>query len=64
MTMIIDTEDAIAEKFFVKNEAVTLVLEDGVYNYIWLHDRYQVRGQSNLSSGEIIDILDNLKFTE
>lgn len=64
LTIKVDTEDAVVEKVYIKNEEVILILEDGVYNYIWLHGAYHFIGQSNLPADEIMEILKNLKFTE
>ena len=64
MTIKVDTEDAVVEKVYIKNEEVILILKHGVYDYIWLHGVYHFVGQSNLPADEIIEILKNLKFTE
>ena len=64
ITYIVDTEDAEVETRCIGTEAVELIFEDGVYNFVWLHDVYHLKGQSNLSSDEIMEILNNLKFKE
>lgn len=64
MTMKVDTEDAEVETIYIGTEAVELIFEDGVYSFVWLHERYHLKGQSNLSSDEIVGILKNLKFTD
>lgn len=62
ITYIVDTEDAELEKMYIGTEEVELILEEGVYSFVWLHEIYHLKGQSNLSSDEIMEILNNLKF--
>ena len=64
LTIKVDTEDAEMETIYIGTEAVELIFEDGVYSFVWLHEFYHLKGQSNLSSDEIVGILKNLKFTE
>lgn len=64
ITYVVDTEDAEIEKYYIGTESVVLILEDGVYSFVWLHEMYHLKGQSNLSSNEIMEILKNIKFIE
>lgn len=64
ITYIVDTEDAEVETRYIGTESVELIFEDGAYNFVWLHETFHLKGQSNLSSDEIMEILKNLKFTE
>lgn len=64
ITYIVDTEAAELETKYIGTESVELIFEDGVYNFVWLHETYHLKGQSNLSSDEIMEILNNLKFTK
>ena len=57
-----DTEDAFVERKQINGEEVILVLKDGVYNYIWIHNQYQISGISNLSAGEIEQIFENIQI--
>ncbi|MBE6111487.1 MAG: DUF4367 domain-containing protein [Peptococcaceae bacterium] len=61
MTYIIDTESADIETYYIGSETVQLVLKNGAYDYIWVHGKYLISGQTNLSSEEIVKILDLLK---
>lgn len=62
LTQIVDTEDAFVERKQINGEEVILVLKDGVYNYIWIHNQYQISGISNLSAGEIEQIFENIQI--
>ena len=62
MTIKVDTEDAVVEKVYIKNEEVILILKHGVYDYIWLHGVYHFVGQSNLPFTEIVKILNHVLF--
>lgn len=62
LTQIVDTEDAFVERKQINDEEVILVLKDGVYNYIWIHNQYQISGISNLSASEIEQILENIQI--
>lgn len=59
MTYIIDTEDVQLEVRYIGTEEVQLILKDGVYSYLWIHESNQITGQSNLSAEEIMKILEN-----
>lgn len=61
MTYIIDTENADIETYYIGSETVQLVLKSGAYDYTWVHGKYLISGQTNLSSGEIVKILDSLQ---
>lgn len=61
MTYIIDTENADIETYYIGSETVQLVLKSGAYDYTWVHGKYLISGQTNLSSEEIVKILDSLQ---
>lgn len=61
MTYLVDTENADIENYYIGSETVQLVLKNGAYDYIWVHGKYLISGQTNLSSEEIVKILDLLK---
>lgn len=58
MTYIIDTEGVQPEIRYIGTEEVQLILKDGVYSYLWIHESNQITGQSNLSAEEIMKILE------
>lgn len=62
MTYIMDTENAELDSQYIYGEEVLLVYKDNTYNYVWLHENYHIRGISNLSSEEIIKILQDINF--
>lgn len=62
MTYIVDTENAELDTHYIYGEEVLLVYKDNTYNYVWLHENYHIRGISNLSSEEIIKILQDINF--
>jgi len=65
MTYIVDTENAEIEMVaFGDCEEVKLIFKRERYGYVWLHGRYFITGQSNLSRDEIIRILENIEFKE
>ena len=61
MTYLVDTENADIENYYIGSETVQLVLKSGAYDYTWVHGKYLISGQTNLSSGEIVKILDSLQ---
>ena len=65
MTYIVDTENAEIEMVaFGDCEEVKLIFKRERYGYVWLHGRYFITGQSNLSRDEIIRILENIEFKD
>ena len=62
MTYVVDTENAEVEILDIAADEVTLIYKQGSYQYVWLHDKYHVSGQSNLSKDEVIKILENVVF--
>ena len=60
MTYIIDTEDMTIETVCIGTEKIQLIKKNGVYSYVWLHEKYHIKGQSNLSIEEIIKILETI----
>ncbi len=64
MTILLDTEGAELETRYIGSEEVELILEDGVYMFVWLHDSYHIKGDTNLSADEIMKILNNLRYEE
>ena len=58
----IDTENAKIEVIKINGENVELVLKKKRINFIWIHDNYRIIGQSNLSRGEVIKILESIEF--
>lgn len=61
LSYVVDTENAIVEKDRIKGEEVIFVYKDDVYNYVWLHGNYHIKGDSNLELAEIKKILLNVK---
>lgn len=49
---IIDTENAELELLFYENEEIKLIFKDDRISFIWLHDVYEITGQTNLSREE------------
>ncbi|MBR5318742.1 MAG: DUF4367 domain-containing protein [Peptococcaceae bacterium] len=62
MTQIVDTENAVVTIKEINGEEVTFVLKEGVYNYLWVHNQYQISGISNLPVEEIEMILKNIQI--
>lgn len=62
MTQIVDTENAVVTIKEINGEGVTFVLKEGVYNYLWVHNQYQISGISNLPVEEIEMILKNIQI--
>jgi hypothetical protein len=62
MTYIVDTEDANVETIWIGTEEVTLVYKNKIFDYIWLHDAYEIDGQTNLSKESLIKILQQIEF--
>ena len=61
MAYIVDTENAHIKIYRIGSEEMQLILKDGVYNYIWVHGKYLISGQTNLTDEEIVKILGSLK---
>ena len=64
MTYVVDTENAEIETRQIGADEVTLIYKHDSYQYIWLHDKYHISGQSNLSRDELIKILENIVFSD
>lgn len=64
LSYIVDTENASIELQYVGHEEVKLIYKDESYNYIWLHEKYLITGQSNLSADEIMEILEKTTLKE
>ncbi|MBR4944383.1 MAG: DUF4367 domain-containing protein [Peptococcaceae bacterium] len=62
MTQIIDTEDATVETVEINGDEIILVLKDGICNYLWVHEQYQISGISNLPVEEIEKIIENIQI--
>lgn len=60
MTYLVDTENVYQETYYIGTEKIQLILKNGVYDYIWIHGKYLISGQTNLLSEEIIEILSSL----
>lgn len=58
MTYIVDTEDVQVERRYIGTEEVQLILKNGVYSFVWMHEANQITGQSNLPAEEIMKILE------
>lgn len=58
LSYIVDTEDAELASRYIGHEEVNLIFKDESYNYVWLHGKYLITGQSNLSADEIVEILE------
>ena len=61
---IVDTENAEVDQRYIGHEEVQLILKDESFNYIWLHEKYLITGQSNLSADEIMEILEQTTLKE
>ncbi|MBQ5703173.1 MAG: DUF4367 domain-containing protein [Peptococcaceae bacterium] len=61
---IVDTENAEVDQRYIGHEEVQLILKDESFNYIWLHEKYLITGQSNLSADEIIKILEKITLKQ
>ena len=64
LSYIVDTENAEIEQGYIEHEEVQLIYKDESYNYIWLHGKYLITGQSNLSADEIMKILEKTKLKQ
>ena len=62
MTQIIDTEDATVETVEINGDEIILVLKDGICNYLWVHEQYQISGISSLPVEEIEKIIENIQI--
>lgn len=61
---LVDTENAEIIYQYIGHEKVQLILKDESYNYVWLHGKYLITGQSNLSADEIMEILEKTTLKE
>ena len=61
LSYVVDTENAIVEKDNINGEEIIYIYKDGIYNYVWLHGNYHIKGDSNLAIGELTKILENIK---
>ena len=61
LSYVVDTENAVVEKDQINGEEVIYVYKDGIYNYVWIHGNYHIKGDSNLAIGELTKILENVK---
>lgn len=59
---IADTENAQIEKQKFGQEEILFILKNESYNYVWIHEKYFITGQSNLAEEEIIKILESSTF--
>lgn len=64
MAYIVDTEDAYIKIYNIGAEEVQLILKNDVYNYTWIHGKYLISGQTNLSDKEVLRILESLYLNE
>ena len=55
---LVDTENAEIVYQYIRHEEIQFILKDESYNYVWLHGKYLITGQSNLSADEIMKILE------
>ncbi len=62
MTQIVDTENALVSTKQINGEDIVFILKDGIYNYIGVHNQYQISGISNLPEVEIVRILENIQI--
>jgi len=58
----VDTENAKQESVWIQNEEVTFIYKENRIQFIWLHDIYQITGQTNLSKKEAIRILEQVTY--
>lgn len=61
LTYVVDTENAVVEKDKINGEEIIYVYKDGIYNYVWIHENYHMKGDSNLELDEIKKILEHIK---
>ena len=61
LSYVVDTENAIVEKDNINDEEIIYIYKDGIYNYVWIHGNYHIKGDSNLAIEEIAKILENIK---
>lgn len=62
VTIMVDTENADLEIRHIYNDKIQFILNKNVYRYIWIHDKYIIKGQSSLSVDEIMKILEDITF--
>lgn len=56
----VDTENAKQESVWIQNEEVIFIYKENRIQFIWLHDIYQITGQTNLSKKETTHILEQV----
>ncbi len=62
MIFALDTEKSEQEKLKINGEEVPVICKDDIVYFIWIHDRYYVEGQTNVSREEILTFLKQIKW--
>lgn len=62
LTYIADTEITEQRIIQINGEEVQFIYKENRIHFIWLHDMYQVVGQTNLPEHEVIKILEHITF--
>lgn len=57
-----DTENTKIESRYINFDEIRFTFKNATYSYIWLNEKYLIKGQSSLSIDETMKILENVTF--